>query len=82
MMVKFASLRITSYNVCYTKLLRFLKAASAGNADAQVNLGFIYFNGTGAVKSVPEAIKWFTLAAASDSAVAQNNLAYIYEKVV
>lgn len=40
-----------------------IQAAEQGNADAQANLGWMYFYGKGVNKSYVEAIKWYRKAA-------------------
>ena len=40
-------------------------AAEQGDADAQLNLGIMYFNGEGVPQDYVQAHKWFNLAAAS-----------------
>ena len=42
---------------------RLIPLAKQGNADAQYNLGVMYFTGFGVTESTHEALKWFRLAA-------------------
>ena len=52
--------------------------ALMGNADAQTNLGFAYYNGEGVEQDYAEAVEWWRLAAEQGDAVAQYNLGYAY----
>jgi len=54
------------------------EAAAAGNAEAQNNLGWVYFNGHGAVQDPQEGIKWFRLAAAQGYTKAMLTLGGLY----
>jgi TPR repeat protein len=58
----------------------FRKAAEQGLADAQNNLGKMYYNGHGVPQDYNEAVNWFTKAAIQDYAKAQNNLGLMYYK--
>ena len=51
-----------------------LVAAEQGDADAQVNLGFMYKTGQGVPRDVAEAVQWFSRAANQGNAEAQDNL--------
>ena len=42
------------------------KAADQGIAEAQYNLGFMYYNGVGVPKDAAEAYAWCSLASISD----------------
>ena len=53
-------------------------AAEHGDADAQNNLGWIYFNGYGVSKNVDEAIKWLTKSAENGNLQAEGRLAAHY----
>jgi hypothetical protein len=59
----------------------FRKAGDQGNAQAQFNLGVMYFLGEGVPKDLIQAYFWFYLASASGEKSAQENLAAI-EKVM
>ena len=50
------------------------KAAEAGHADAQFNLGVMYWNGTGVAENDATAIEYFKMAAALGQEDAQNAL--------
>lgn len=50
-------------------------AAAQGHAQAQNNLGLMYFEGRGVRKSYSEAACWYEFSAAQGCAQAQNNLA-------
>jgi hypothetical protein len=52
--------------------------AEQGSADAQYNLGVMYFTGRGVPKDDAEAAKWFRLAANQGDATAQYNLGVLY----
>jgi len=41
----------------------YRRAAEAGHADAQVNLGVCYFKGDGVSKDAEQAVSWFRRAA-------------------
>ena len=53
----------------------YLKAAEQGNAEAQYELGVMYYNGRGAEQDYEEAFKWYLKAAEQGHARAQLNLA-------
>ena len=53
--------------------------AEQGNAEAQYNIGQMYYKGKGALKDYKEAVKWYRKAAEQGSADAQHSLGYIYE---
>ena len=52
----------------------FQKAADQGNADAQNNLGVMYYSGEGVPSDTAKAAEWFKKAAAQGNADAQANL--------
>jgi TPR repeat protein len=52
-------------------------AADQGNANAQYNLGVMYFQGIGVSKDVDEGVKWWRRAAAQGDAEAKHNLAVV-----
>ena len=53
-------------------------AAEQGNAGAQVNLGFMYYQGEGVPEDDAEAMRWYQLAAEQGEVVAQSNLGLMY----
>lgn len=55
-----------------------LRAAQRGHGPAQVDLGFIYLNGTGTPKDLAQAFKWFDAAAANQMVLAQCMLGDFY----
>lgn len=57
----------------------YLKAANAGLAVAQTNLGNDLYRGDGAEKDIPAAMRWFEKAAAQHDGRAQNYLGEIYQ---
>ena len=56
-----------------------LLAADQGDADAQYNLGWMYYNGDGVTQDYTEALKLYRLAADQGNAFAQGNLGWMYE---
>ena len=56
----------------------YLRAAEAGHAAAQNNLGAMHYDGRGALLNFVEAARWYRLAADQGHAVAQANLALMY----
>ena len=48
--------------------------AEAGDAEAQNNLGLMYFNGRGVAQDEAEAVAWYRRAAEQGFANAQYNL--------
>jgi hypothetical protein len=61
-----------------TALKEWQPLAEAGNADAQYNLGLMYYNGRGVPQDHREAVKWYRLAAEQGYALAQYNLGVMY----
>ncbi len=57
----------------------YFKSAQQGDALAQCNLAFMYFNGYGVAKDYQKAMQWYTKAAEQGSAEAQNDLGIMYE---
>jgi hypothetical protein len=55
------------------------RAAEAGNAGAQVNLGRMYQLGDGMPKDGRQAAQWYRNAAEQGNAMGQNNLGVMYE---
>jgi len=49
--------------------------AKQGNADAQCNLGEMYYQGEGVTQDYDEALRWYRLSAAQGNADAQITLA-------
>jgi TPR repeat protein len=49
----------------------YRKAAEAGNADAQYNLGTCYYNGIGTEKNIETGMEWINKAAAQGHALAK-----------
>ena len=65
----------------YAKAVKwFRKAAEQGNADAQLNLGFMYNRGQGVLQNYAEAVEWYRDAADQGYARAQFNLGLMYHK--
>lgn len=61
-----------------TAVKEFRRLAEAGDADAQANLGYMYYVGEGVPQSYPEAVKWYEKAAIQGNRDAQYNLAVAY----
>jgi len=59
-------------------LRHFRKAAEGENADAQLHLGAMYFNGHGVAQDRDEAARWFHKAAVRGNLEAQHILGVIY----
>lgn len=59
-------------------LEQFQPLAEQGNADAQFNLGLMYFNGTGVPQDDQLALKWFRLSADQGNAFSQFALGNMY----
>ena len=57
----------------------FQKAAGQGYAEAQEQLGFLYYNGKGVDLNNTEAVVWFRKASEQGLASAQNQLGHMYE---
>ena len=53
--------------------------AEQGDADAQYNLGLMYYNGEGVPQDDTEAVRWWRAAAEQGFANAQSNLGVMYE---
>ncbi len=60
-------------------LPRIRAAAESGDAEAQVILGRMYFDGNGVPQDDVEAVRWFRLAAEQGSQDGQFNLSFMYE---
>jgi len=58
----------------------YRRAAEAGHADAQFNLGICYSNGDGVAKDAEQAVSWFRRAAEAGHAAAQFNLGICYSR--
>ena len=56
----------------------WLPLAEQGDADAQYNLGQMYYNGPGVQQDYKEAVKWYRLSAEQGHAKAQLNLGVMY----
>ena len=60
------------------KLYRF--AAEQEYAEAQCNLGVMYYEGYGVEQDYKEAVKWYRLAAEQRNEGAEVNLAIMYDE--
>jgi TPR repeat protein len=58
---------------------RLLARAKAGDADAQLHTGNLFFKGAEVAQDYAEAAKWYRLAALQGRAQAQFNLAMMYD---
>jgi TPR repeat protein len=56
----------------------YRKAAEHGIAEAQNNLGHMYYGGEGVPQDYAEATKWYRKAAEQGNAKAQGSLGFIY----
>ena len=57
----------------------WLPLAKQGNAEAQLNLGVMYYKGRGVPQDYQEAVKWYRLSAEQGNAEAQLNLGLMYD---
>jgi len=74
----FLHLRGSVVSLDYAEALKFLQpAADKGFARAQTKLGVIYENGLGVPRNIPEAIRWYKMAATQDEELAILNLSNI-----
>ena len=70
---------LLAFQGCAESKLDETKAlADQGDADAQFNLGNMYYSGEGVPESDAEAVKWYRKAADQGMAAAQNNLGIMY----
>lgn len=58
--------------------IAYLISANEGNAEAQFDIAYAYFNGEGIERDYASAAMWFKRSARQDYAKAQYNLAYCY----
>ena len=58
----------------------YRRAAEAGHADAQFNLGYMYNTGEGVAQDYTEALAWYRRAAEQRHARAQSSLGSMYYK--
>lgn len=56
----------------------FTQSANMGNAEAQINLGYMYSHGYGVRQDYKQAFNWYAKAAAQNNAKAQYNIAGLY----
>ena len=63
-----------------TALQEFKPLAEQGNAQAQYNMGVMYFDGLGVLQDYLEASKWYHLSAEQGYLDAQSGLGMFYEK--
>ena len=61
------------FNICK-------REAQAGNAEAQFNLGFMYFSGIGVKQNFKDAAKWVRKSAERGYAQAQDSLGVMYSQ--
>ena len=57
-----------------------VQAAGQGHAEAQYNLGVMYYEGQGVRQDYHKAVEWFCKAANQGFAQAQNNLGVMYDE--
>lgn len=58
----------------------FKKVAEQGLAQAQFNLGLMYYKGDGVTRDAKQAVYWFQKAAEQGESMAQYNLGVMYDK--
>jgi TPR repeat protein len=63
-----------------TALREWKPLAEQGDADAQFNLGVMYYKGEGVLQNYKESVKWYRKAAEQGNADAQFNLCNKYYK--
>lgn len=63
-----------------TALTNFQQAAATGDAQAQLHLGILYYNGWGTPSNYALASQWFLRAAAQGVVGAQTNLGVMYAR--
>ena len=61
-----------------TALQEWRPLAEQGDADAQKDLGVMYYTGQGVPQNYDEAVRWYRLAAEQGNVAAQSNLAEMY----
>src|SRR3989344_4783035 len=61
------------------RLAQLQKQADSSDAEAQYNLGVMYYDGKGVPKDVAKAMEWLQKAAAQGNASAQFGLAAMYD---
>lgn len=59
-------------------LREFRLLANRGHADAQFNLGSMYYNGTGVPKDLTQAAKWYLRSAENGQAISQFNVGTMF----
>lgn len=63
----------------FVQALRLLlHCAEQGNAEAQANIGFLFFMGEGTKRDIPKAVAWLTKAAEQGRGEAAHNLGTLY----
>lgn len=68
---------VTAFGASFKETLR---EAQNGDAEAQYNLGLMYYNGYGVRQDKSEAVNWYRKAAEQGHASAQFNLGLMYGK--
>ena len=61
------------------KLADYIDSARKGDASAQFEAGYCYYNGLGTSVNYTEAVNWYRKAAAQNHSIALNNLGVCYE---
>lgn len=62
------------------ELENIIAAAQKGDAEAQTELGYMYYYGDGAPRNYDKALEWYNKAAAQNYVYAQYNLGLIYDR--
>ncbi len=58
----------------------FRRAAEQGNADAEIDIAFLYQNAQGVPRDYAEAMTWFRKAAEQGNGRAENAIGFLYDK--
>jgi TPR repeat protein len=58
----------------------YRRAAEQGNAEAQLAIAGLYYQGEGVPRNYATALEWFRAAASQGSATAQASIAVMYER--
>ncbi len=78
--ILFLTFLYTSFVFSASSFEETKKSAEQGDAQAQYNLGLMYYKGDGVIKDLTEAINWCRKAAEQGDVQAQYNLGTMYDK--
>lgn len=62
------------------KLSDYIDKARKGDASAQFEVGYCYYNGLGTEVNYEKAVEWYLKSAAQNNSAACNNLGFCYER--